>query len=236
VHDADPQAGTVEMLFEVRGPGTAALAATLPGDVLDVVGPLGGGCFPVSGDDRPSGATAGRTPPEPRSLTAILVGGGVGLAPLLLLARVLGTARARVRVLAGVASRADLVLVEPFYALPGLSGLVVATEERTAGAEPGLVADLLARELSELPGLRGVDPGPVVVYACGPRPMLREVSRLARGAGVEAWVSVEERMACGVGACRGCAVRTTGRPPYRLVCRDGPVFAAGEIDWGGAEP
>lgn len=211
LHDVDEAKGTIDLLFRVKGPGTRALAESLPGDDLDLIGPLGTG-FPL-----------GLGP-------SILVGGGIGVAPLLLLARRLGPA---VSILIGFAGRADLDLVEPFRGLPDRGGLVVATEDGTPGTETGKVTEHVE------PVLRRQDGGRPVIYACGPRPMLAAVHGLAQKWNVPAWVSLEERLACGVGACRGCAVavnrpgsgKSAGDVTYQRVCRDGPVFLAGELDW-----
>ncbi|MCL6580853.1 MAG: dihydroorotate dehydrogenase electron transfer subunit [Firmicutes bacterium] len=216
LHDTDPRRGTVTLLFRVKGTGTAALAALEPGDRLDLLGPLGRGF-----------------PPPRRCRRAVLVGGGLGLAPLLLLAKDLVGRLHReelggVELLAGLAGREDLGLLEPFreQARAGL-GLAVATEDGAPGTVRGLVTDLLSAVLE-------THAGNVAVYACGPVPMLAAVARMARRVGVgEAWLSVEARMACGVGACRGCAVPAPpgSRPVWRLVCREGPVFPLDALDW-----
>jgi len=263
-HDADPEAGTVTLLFQVVGPGTGFLAGARPGDCLDIIGPLGEGVFPLD----PGGPV-------------VLVGGGVGVAPMLLLARRLLAAPSPppgpVRVLIGVPGSGHLGLAEPFRRLgDGVRALVASEECGVPGTSPGLVTDLLARVLEDCGsageqrdrGRHDRPGGRPVVYACGPWPMLLEIWRLVDRAGLAAWISTGEHMACGVGACRGCAIpvagRTAGRPgsraggragdpaagasgsaPYRRACRDGPVFEARELDWeriaaiyaeGGAAP
>jgi dihydroorotate dehydrogenase electron transfer subunit len=143
---------------------------------------------------------------------ALLVGGGTGIASLFDLA-----ARARreaeVVVLLGARSAAELMALEEFRAL-GVE-LRLASDDGSAGRR-GLVTELLEEALAE---------GPARVYACGPTPMMRRAAALAGDACV---LSLENRMACGYGVCLGCAVprREAG---YALVCRDGPVFAAGEL-------
>lgn len=225
VHDADPVSGTIDLLFRVKGSGTRALALLGPGARLDVVGPLGRG-FPEPGGGRP-----------------VVVGGGIGLAPLLFLARTLACGDP-VTVLAGVAGGDDLALIDPFRGLPGRVDLAVAAEDGAPGTARGQVTVLLGDWLRRNPGTaRGRSGVTPVIYACGPRPMLAAVWHLAAEAGARAWVSLEERMACAVGVCRGCAVavrpaaaaREAAPSAYRLVCRDGPVFDAAEIDWGEAE-
>ncbi len=144
---------------------------------------------------------------------ALLVAGGTGLAPLLPVAR---DAPAGSRLLYGAGTAAELVDAGAL-AGPGI-GVELATDDGSAG-RGGTVLDLL-------PAV--VEPG-TEVYACGPRPMLAALARWARANGLKIWVSLEERMACGVGACLGCAVLTVDG--YRRVCADGPVFAAEEVVW-----
>jgi dihydroorotate dehydrogenase electron transfer subunit len=221
LHDVTPPAGTVAVLFRVKGPGTKALAGVRPGDRLDVIGPLGRGVFPLAGD-RP----------------AIIVGGGLGVAPLFFLARrlVLEGDRCdggKVAVLIGVRGEPDLALVEPFRVFGQEVELEVATEDASPGTAPGLVTDLLETALKRAALRWARRPA---IYACGPQPMLAAVRRLAEKAGAPAWFSVEERMACGVGACRGCAVAVRGSPPFRLACVDGPVFEARDLELGEDTP
>ncbi|MEW6031663.1 MAG: dihydroorotate dehydrogenase electron transfer subunit [Bacillota bacterium] len=222
LHDADPAAETIRLVFRVVGPGTRALAALRSGDELDLIGPLGNGVFPVLGD-RP----------------AILAGGGMGLVPLLLLAKRLvremdrRAVPAPLTLLAGVSGSAELALVELFEVLEGQAEMAVASEEGAPGTVRGLVTDLLETALRRAALRWARRPA---VYACGPRPMLAAVQRLVEKAGVPAWLSVEERMACGVGACRGCAVPVRGPARYRLACLDGPVFGAEELDFAETPP
>jgi len=143
---------------------------------------------------------------------ALLVAGGAGIAPLAFLA-----ASASVpRTLLYCARTADL-LACPRYDLdmPGLS-IIEATDDGSRG-EKGTAADILSRRIE----------GAGAVFACGPRPMLVAVKKMCRQSGIRAWFSLEERMACGIGACVGCAVATTSG--YKRVCRDGPVFPAEEV-------
>ncbi len=154
--------------------------------------------------------------PAPGS-RALLVGGGTGIASLYALA-----ARAReaeVRVLLGARSAGDLMGREDFAGLG--ARLEVATEDGSEG-QRGLVTELLEAALAE--------PGDAVVYACGPTPMMRAAADLAERYGRRAWVSLENPMACGFGVCLGCAAPRRGGG-FGLVCRDGPVFEAGEVAW-----
>ncbi len=148
-----------------------------------------------------------------------LVAGGVGVAPLLFLAARLREQGAAPRLLWGARRRQELAAVAEFEHL-GVP-VELATDDGSEGHH-GPVTDLLAEVLS---GRRAP------VYACGPRPMLRRVGELTRQAAVTAQVSLEERMACGVGACQGCACPRRGGG-YALVCHDGPVFPAEEVELG----
>lgn len=153
--------------------------------------------------------------PGDTSRRAVFVGGGIGVPPLLAAAEPFGQNAAAAL---GFRSADGVILVKDFEAL-GCRTLV-ATDDGSAGHR-GPVTELLR----DLPF--------EVAFACGPKPMLRAVAELARERGVPCWVSMEERMACGVGACLGCAVKLRGGSggDYGRVCRDGPVFDAGRIAW-----
>ncbi len=196
------EGGEFEVLFRVVGRGTRALGGVHVGDRVDALGPLGRG-FRLEGS-RP-----------------LIVGGGIGVAPLLFLAESFLEAGVRPKLLLGARTERDLLCQDDFscLALP----FAVATEDGSAGS-PGLVTRLLRRELAE--GTEGVS-----VYACGPLPMLRAVARLCRERDVPCQVSLEAHMACGIGACLGCVVPEPGGG-YVRVCKEGPVFRAEEIDWG----
>ncbi len=197
------EAGEFEVLFRVAGAGTRRLARAQVGERLDVLAPLGRG-FRLEGK-RP-----------------LLVGGGIGVAPLLFLAEALLERHLRPKLLLGGRADRDVLCHDDFACLAVPYAL--ATEDGSLG-EPGLVTRLLERELAG-----GTDGA--VVYACGPSPMLAAVAQLCREAGVPCQVSLEAHMACGVGACLGCVVPGT-RETYLRVCKEGPVFDAGEIDWPG---
>lgn len=156
--------------------------------------------------------------PLPDDLTKkiIMVGGGMGIVPFYMLAAAL----AKGVFLFGARGKSDAGLTADF---DGLGCRVeVSTEDGSVGTK-GLVTDLLAKELSF----------DSVVYACGPPGMLKAVAGMAAMAGVQCYVSLEKTMACGIGVCLGCAVKTRqkGRAKYRMVCSEGPVFDSAEIDW-----
>ncbi len=221
---AEREAGWIELLYKVVGPGLRALAARRPGETLSLIGPIG----------RPFVTHARR----PR---AVLMGGGVGIPPMIFLAE---------RMRAGPACK-PLVLMGseipfPFRARP--SAIVVAgMPAGTIACMPLLEEWGVASRLASRSGFPGCFEGYVTelaeewlrclsarelaeveLFACGPTPMLAAASQLARRHGVPCQVSLEEFMACGVGGCAGCAVRvrTPEGDAMRRVCVDGPVFDA----------
>jgi dihydroorotate dehydrogenase electron transfer subunit len=186
--------GELAFLLEAVGPGTRRLAELRPGDGLQLVGPLGVGWRPPRPGTRP-----------------LLVGGGIGVAPLVCLQDELGGATA---VLLGFRSRAFAEAARLFAGEPGL-----ATDDGSAGRQ-ALVTDLLRRELD-------ADPE-ATVFACGPPPMLEAVRLACAERGVPAQLALEAGMACGFGACFGCVVPT--RDGYLRLCVDGPVLDAERLE------
>ncbi len=199
--------GSFELLVRVVGRGTQMLAEAAVSTYFDLVGPTG---QPFPRSDNPK--------------EVLLVAGGVGVAPLIFLADVLQalTVPYYVRGLFGADTEDNLVCWQEFSTR--CDEFTVATEDGSAG-EAGMVTGLLSDQL----GRGDVD----CVYACGPVAMLAEVAGQCEAHQLPCWVSVEQRMACGVGACLGCVipVRGQGYSRYLRVCREGPVFAAAQIDW-----
>lgn len=194
----------VEVIYQVIGKGTKALSNRISGDMLDVIGPLG------KGFDLPKG----------KGQKIILVAGGMGVAPLVFLAeklRILRTPNPELRTLVLLGARTKkLLLCEDEFKKAGCD-VKIATDDGSKGRK-GFVTDLLEDFLR------------VTIYACGPHPMLKQVARISKQHNVPAQVSLEERMACGFGACLGCAVKMKGER-YKMVCKDGPVFNANEVAW-----
>ena len=194
--------GFLRLVFEVRGEGTEWLSRRKAGDVLDILGPLGKGTFPLFEND-----------PRP----VLLVGGGVGVPPLL------SVARARpAHVVLGYRNEAAMILYRDFLA--SSDTVMIATDDGSVGTH-GTVAEPV-RRLLEQNDYAGV-------LACGPKPMLRAVCDLAKEKDVPCYVSMEERMGCGVGACLVCVCKTKhedGEHNSR-VCMDGPVFPAEKVVW-----
>ena len=191
-------------LVEAVGPGTAALAALTPGDELRLHGPLG----------RPFSA-----PRElvPGAAGAILVGGGIGIAPIAILRRRLSQRGIPARTLLGFRDRAHSGGLELFEC----QEVGIASEDGHIGHQ-GYVTDLL--EVA----LKGDDADSAAVYACGPPAMLEAVRAICAERGVAAELAMEAPMACGYGACFGCAV-PLAEGDYTRLCVDGPVVRADEI-------
>jgi dihydroorotate dehydrogenase electron transfer subunit len=207
IHDVRPDhGGTVEFVFAATGAGTRWLAERRARDVLDVTGPLGRP-FPV--------------PRDP--VSCLLVGGGYGSAPLFSLASRLRDRRCSVDFLLG-ASTGDRVFGALTARRTGRTA-TITTEDGSLGAR-GVVTDMLGQVIHEA----RTD----VIYACGPMPMLRQVTSLARRYDIPVQVAVEELMACGVGVCMTCVLPVTGTDQItRMVrsCVDGPVFRGEQVRW-----
>lgn len=203
----------VEILLRVRGTGGRMLAGKTRGDVIDVIGPLGNG-FSLAEDLG----------------TGVIVAGGVGLAPAPFLVERLLARGARAVLLAGAIDDERV----PFAVERSPGGGATLPELAALGAEVSFVTEavegLLVSELleSRLPKF-GDD---ATIFAIGPRAMLKRLAEITEGRR-PLQVSLEERMACGLGVCRSCVVPVRGADgdAYQTVCRDGPVFSADQIDW-----
>ena len=209
---ADPRKGTFTIFIKVVGEQSRALAALLPGETALCLGPLG----------RPFSAPADGAEP-------VMVAGGYGIAPFLMLSEELRERRGSGRVFYGGRSAVDLQ-VRALFAELGMS-LVPATEDGSLGHR-GRVTEPLEIHLEERER-------PAVLYACGPNAMLQAVARIAERRRIPCQVSLEPWMGCGVGTCLGCVVRIQerdeSRPRYRCACTEGPVFDAEAVVWPGEE-
>ena len=199
----------ISLLYKVVGTATELLSAKKAGDEIDILGPLG---------------NAFETKPALGKRTvAVLVAGGHGVAPLYALAAELARKKKKIDCYIGAGTKRHVVCARELKKLG--ARVHVATEDGTQGHK-GYVTDLLKKHLE----LNTRCPGPdTVIYACGPRPMLAELARITSSGKSETQVSLDAYMACGTGACLGCAVRT--KQGYKMVCKDGPVFDIEEIDW-----
>ena len=198
----DKTAGTIRMVFEVRGNGTEALSRLNAGDNIDLMAPLGHGFTKTEGK-------------------AVCVGGGIGVPPMLGIASLYGADAA---VITGFRNAAAVILQEDFIAAG--CETILCTDDGSAGIH-GFVTAALEDHLQS----KKAD----IIYACGPTPMLKAVAGIAEKYGIRCEVSLEQRMACGVGACLGCACRTErdGKEQFLHVCKDGPVFDAKEVRFDG---
>ncbi len=193
---------TVSVIVAANGAGTRWLVERQPGDILDLIGPLGRP-FPLPS---PGGA-------------ALLVAGGYGAAPFIGLAQRLGGAGHAVAAVLGAATADRLCAVDELAALTQV--LAVTTEDGSAG-RTGRVTDVSAELL----------PRATVVYACGPMPMLAAVAAQAAARGLPCHVSVEEAMACGIGVCMTCVlpvVGADGQSRFVRSCVEGPVFEGSKV-------
>lgn len=199
--EIDKEKGTVRIVFEVRGGGTDRLSQLAVGDKMDIILPLGNG-FTVKD--------------IPDDKNVVVVGGGIGVPPMCGIA----SCYKDVKAVIGFRSK-DKVILEQDLKRIGAE-VTVCTDDGSYG-EKGVVSVPLERELE-----KGKT---AMIYACGPAPMLKAVIAASGKYNVPCEVSLEERMACGVGACVGCAcrIRRDGKELVLRVCKDGPVFKAEEV-------
>ena len=192
----DAENGTLRVVYRIAGEGTRLFSKMKEGDSLEVLGPLGNG-FTMKEEK------------------AIIVGGGIGIPPMLELAKQLSCEKTVV-----LGYRDELFLKEEFDAC---ADVVVATEDGSCGTK-GTVIDAINEA--------NVDG--TMIYACGPMPMLKALAEYAEAHDMEAQISLEERMACGIGACLGCICKTKKKDHHtnvnnQRICKDGPVFDAKEV-------
>ncbi|MDD5449350.1 MAG: dihydroorotate dehydrogenase electron transfer subunit [Candidatus Omnitrophica bacterium] len=227
----------VEVLYEVIGKGTEALSKRSPGEVLDVIGPLGNGFDLGSRVEGPG--------------SRVLVAGGIGAAPLVFLAQKLRPLSAkppegtidhrpstlgRPLVLIGAKTK-DALLCEKEFKDLGCNVSIV-TEDGSKGHK-GFVTDLLKKVLNTQYSILNT------IYTCGPKSMLKAVAHISTKYRTPCQLLLEEYMACGVGVCLGCPIKVKTQYPclagrqailntqyqYKMVCKDGPVFRADEVIW-----
>ncbi len=192
----DVDGDIISFLFDVHGEGTKILSKKKPGDDLDVFGPLGNG-FNYSSDFQ----------------TAIIVAGGLGVAPFPFLLKKIPADKP---VFSFVGARNSNQLIT--Y---GIKNTKLATDDGSAGFR-GNVVQLLKNEIHNINGVKKI-------FACGPNVMLRSLVEWTTSIGIETEISVECAMACGFGICQGCPTEKSDKSGYLLVCKDGPVFNSQEI-------
>lgn len=199
--EVDREQGRLRLVYRIVGKGTAEFSAYGTGDTLEILGVLGNG-FPTE---------------QAKGKRVFLMGGGIGIPPMLELAREL---EAEKYILLGYRNQ-DLFLQDD---LGEYGQVYIATEDGSVGVQ-GNVMDII--RVNELHA--------DLIMACGPMPMLRAIKKYAAEQGIDAYISLEERMACGVGACLGCVCRTKEIDHHSHVhnariCTDGPVFEAREVE------
>ena len=225
---AKTNATTAELLYCVVGPASLRMTTLNRGDAVSIIGPLGNGFW---------------VPENKR--TALLVVGGMGVPPIRFMAKLLTTNHSHIETFAFVGAKTvgalpfegkmDEVAQNLGFCVPAFSALgipsMLATDDGSAGTR-GFVTDCLARWLDENQERPLSD---TIIYACGPEPMLAAVAKMANERNIDCQVSMERRMACGIGLCQSCAVecRVEGsdETAYKLCCQDGPVFDAREVVW-----
>ena len=212
IHKIDKKRGEIYILFQVVGESTKLLAQRLVGDYLDILGPIGNGFSILS-----------------KSKRIIVVGGGIGVAPLLALVEESLIQGKEVQVFIGALKKELIIGEESFMKL---GAKVDAATDDGSYKHKGFVTDLLEEAIKEgwLPDQ---------IFSCGPRPMLKKIAAISSDAHIDCQVSLEERMACGIGACLGCVCKIknkdkkqdTVKYEYKRICIDGPIFEGSEVIW-----
>ena len=200
----DREAGELRLVYRIAGAGTEEFSTLKAGDTVDILGPLGNG-FPLKEGKK-----------------AFLIGGGIGVPPMLELAKELKRLNGAELVQSVMGYRnSQTFLMDEFK---DCGSVYAATEDGSCGTK-GNVLDAIREN--------GLDAE--VIYTCGPAPMLRALKAYAKEKGIQCWISLEEKMACGVGACLACVCQSREKDEHsqvhnKRICKDGPVFLADEIE------
>ena len=202
--EIDKEAKKLRLVYRVTGEktGTKQFSELKAGDYVPVIGPLGNG-FPLE---------------KALEKRAFLIGGGIGVPPILELAKQIGCEKKQII----VGYRNDETFLKTEFEQNG--EVYISTEDGSAGTK-GNVMDAIREN-----GLEAD-----IIYACGPTPMLRAIKNYAEENGIECYISLEERMACGIGACLACVCKTKEKDHHsnvhnKRICKDGPVFLATEVE------
>ncbi len=196
---SDVEGSFVSFLIEVKGAGTEMLARKKVGEELNVIGPLGRG-FNIEDDFE----------------TAVIVAGGIGVAPFPFLLKSL-SASVEVFSYVGARTKAQIINSE-------LENISIATDDGSSGFH-GNVVELLANNIERFNSSK------IKIFGCGPIPMLAALKKFSLQNDINCEVSAESNMACGIGLCQGCAIKSAESEGYLLVCKDGPVFNIKEVDF-----
>lgn len=196
----DKNKESIKIIFKIKGKGTKLLSELKTGTELKALAPLGN-IFPE----------------PPQGYKPLLVGGGIGIVTLLPLAKKLSS-KCLAEVVLGADTAESLILLDEF---DKCSNINICTDDGSKGEKCNSVA-LAKKQITQ-------SKEKFIIYACGPNPMLKAISELSKELTVPCFISLEERMGCGVGACVCCVTKTTNG--LKRVCKDGPVFDAQEIIW-----
>lgn len=199
LHDVREDKKELDLLIQKVGDGTEWLSTRKEGDKVNVIFPLGNGFDTELPEDKP----------------VLLVGGGVGIAPLLHLGRVLASKGVKVHFLLGFRTKAGIL---PLNAYKEVGEVFITTEDGTEG-DKGFVTNHSLWNSADY----------ARIFSCGPTPMMKALAKVAREKNIDCQVSLENKMACGVGACLCCVTQT--HEGHKCVCTDGPVFNINELPW-----
>jgi dihydroorotate dehydrogenase electron transfer subunit len=207
IYNIDKENGIIEFIFQVKGKGTKLLAERKVGEKLDIVGPLGYGTFSVG---------------EYKNVA--IIGGGIGMFPLYELAKELkNSTNTNVHTYMGFRNKDLITLEEEFKQVS--NELTITTDDGSYGIQGFAINELKKDCEKEVPDK---------IFACGPLPMLKAVQAFAIENNIPCEISLEQKMACGIGVCLGCAVKTakspSDAPEYWHVCKAGPVFNAKDVE------
>ncbi|MBS6705108.1 MAG: dihydroorotate dehydrogenase electron transfer subunit [Lachnospiraceae bacterium] len=198
--EIDREKDALRIVYRIAGDGTREFSRLRAGDTIDILGPLGNG-FPLE---------------EAKGKRVMLMGGGIGIPPMLETAKAVQGEKI---IVSGY--RDELFLTEELNAA---GQLYLATEDGSAGTKGNVLDAVKANRLEA-----------DLIFACGPTPMLRAIKAYALDKGIPCWVSMEEKMACGIGACLACVCKSTevdghSQVHNKRICKDGPVFLSTEVE------
>lgn len=200
----DREKGTLRLVYRVTGEGTGTeeFSRLKAGDTVKILGPLGNGFTVVSGKK------------------AFLIGGGIGVPPMLQLAKEMKASGEDIQVVMGYRN-SDTFLLEEFEEV---AETFVATEDGSLGTKGNVIDAIKSEKLNA-----------DIIYTCGPTPMLRALKAYAEENNMECYISMEERMACGIGACLACVCKSREKDAHtnvnnKRICKEGPVFNAKEVE------
>lgn len=206
IYNMDKENGILEFIFQVKGKGTSILSERKEGELIDILGPLGYGTFKYSNYEN-----------------LAIIGGGIGVFPLYELSKSAKNENKNVNIYLGFRNKDLVVLEDEFNQV--CDNLIITTDDGSY-AQKGFAIDFLRKD---------IEAGKIdSIFACGPLPMLKAVQALAIEKNIPCQISLEEKMACGLGVCLGCAVKTSAsskeNPEYWHVCKAGPVFQAKDVE------